>query len=291
MTTSPSDPCLAVLRSKIRDVFRHVPKAMAGDEDAVHELRVAGRRLRAALPHLARKPDGRRVRRAILGVKELTWAAGASRDLDVMLACVEKEMPTPRPRPLSRLVGRLRAARRRGRIRMTEALLDLDIAKLRRDLRTIVARGCEPLLTVLERIQLAEGQEVHELHLILDALGSNYEADALHRLRIRARRLRYAVELEAEIVGRHAPGLEILKGLQDDLGYMRDLYLTAGWFEEQAVRAHARGADDEAAAAQVQDLRLRNLSRAEHTRMLADDPGARIDEATRRLSQRHNSVA
>src|SRR5262245_11563887 len=141
MTGPSSDPCVAVLRGKIRDVFSHLPKAMAGDEDAIHELRVAGRRLRAALPHLARKPEGRRVRRAILGIKALTWAAGASRDLDVMLACVEHEMPTPRPRPLSRLVGRLRAARRRGRGRMAEALLDLDIAKLRRDLRAIVARG------------------------------------------------------------------------------------------------------------------------------------------------------
>src|SRR6476646_11094474 len=106
MTLTPVNPCATVFRGKIRDVFSHLPKAMTGDEDAIHELRVAGRRLRAALPHLARKPEGRRVRRAILGVKELTRAAGASRDLDVMLACVEKEMPTPRPRPLSRLVGR-----------------------------------------------------------------------------------------------------------------------------------------------------------------------------------------
>jgi CHAD domain-containing protein len=284
MTGSSLDTATPLLRSKIREVFRHLPKAMAGDEDAIHEMRVAGRRLRVALPHLAQKPDGRRVRRALAGVKELTRTAGASRDLDVMLACFEEEGPgDDGSRVLSQLVARLRAARRRGRGRMAEALLDLDIARLRRDLRAITQRGTEAVLSALTRIRQTQADEARELLLILDALGPSYEAEALHRLRIRSRRLRYAAELEAELLDRPSDAIEILKALQDDLGRIRDLYLVAGWFEAQAARAHARGAEDEGAESQRQDHRFRTLSRDHHVRLLAYDPRARIDEAMQRL--------
>ncbi|HEY7513832.1 MAG TPA: CHAD domain-containing protein, partial [Vicinamibacteria bacterium] len=75
--TSPktdADKTSLLLKERIRSVFRHLPKGLAGEEEAVHQLRVSGRRLRVALPLLARKPRGRRVKRALAILRDLTRA-------------------------------------------------------------------------------------------------------------------------------------------------------------------------------------------------------------------------
>src|SRR5258706_16473109 len=78
------DVSTPLLRSRIRDLFQQVPKGLAGDEEAIHQMRVAGRRLRAALPHLARRPEGARARRALRVLRQLARTASVSRDLDVI---------------------------------------------------------------------------------------------------------------------------------------------------------------------------------------------------------------
>src|SRR5206468_7819588 len=99
LATSP-DRSSSLLKQRIRSVFKHLPKGLAGDEHAIHQMRVAGRRLRVALPLFARKPGGRRVRRALAVLRALTRTAGASRDLDVSLELFLQrlktlESPTP----------------------------------------------------------------------------------------------------------------------------------------------------------------------------------------------------
>jgi hypothetical protein len=74
-----------LLRTRVKELFRHLPKGLAGDQEAIHQMRVAGRRLQVALPLLAKKPEGRRVRRSLEVLRELTRTAGGSRDLDVSL--------------------------------------------------------------------------------------------------------------------------------------------------------------------------------------------------------------
>src|SRR5688572_20793086 len=112
-----TDRTTPLLRARIRDVFRHLPKALAGEEEPIHQMRVAGRRLRVALPHLARRPRGRRVRRALLELQRLTRAAGASRDYDVMLTLFEERLQHVRTRTAEQtvLLRRLRSARVRSR--------------------------------------------------------------------------------------------------------------------------------------------------------------------------------
>ena len=67
------------------------PKALVGDVEAVHDLRVAARRLRIALVLLADKPDGRRARRAQRTLRDLAAAAGRGRDLDVGIAILDAQ--------------------------------------------------------------------------------------------------------------------------------------------------------------------------------------------------------
>ena len=75
---NPTDRAEALLRERVRRLFREFPGALAGDEEPVHQVRVAGRRLRVALPLLAHKAGGRRVKRARRILGDLTRAAGTT---------------------------------------------------------------------------------------------------------------------------------------------------------------------------------------------------------------------
>jgi triphosphatase len=285
---SPSaDRTTPLMRARIRDVFRHLPKALGGDEEAIHQMRVAGRRLRVALPHVARRAEGKRVRRALTELRRLTRAAGGSRDFDVMLGVFEERLTHVRARTPEQtvLLRRLRAARTRSRGRMAEDLLDLEIARLRRDLRAILARKGERLFAVLLRLGQTEGVEGGALLATFETLGTRFDPDALHRLRIRARRLRYAAELEGDLTKRRSDAPEALKDLQEQLGLIRDLYLISMWLAAQAAAADTRGQTALAAEARKQEAHFLQQSRAKHRELLGTDPLARLGEALKALGQ------
>jgi CHAD domain-containing protein len=80
------------------------------DPDAIHNVRVASRRLRAALRHLEpcfRKRDARSLRAA---VRKLARLLGEARDLDILMANLPRRKAR-RGSPLPRLLSRLRAQR------------------------------------------------------------------------------------------------------------------------------------------------------------------------------------
>lgn len=279
MSASPgTDRTTPLLRARIREVFRHLPKALAGEEEPIHQMRVAGRRLRVALPQLARRPGGKRVRRAMLELQRLTRAAGASRDYDVMLGLLEERLQGVRGRTpeLRLLLRRLRAARTRSRGRMADALLDLEIARLRRDLRAILARKGDRLFDVMLRLGQTQGAEGGALMATFETLGTRFDPEALHRLRIRARRLRYASELHLELERRRAEGPEILKGLQEQLGVIRDFYLVSAWFAAQSRIAGEQGQAALAAEAHRHEAHFIQQSHAKHRELLDGDPVARL---------------
>lgn len=288
VSSSGTDRTTPLLRARVRDVFRHLPKALAGEEEAIHQMRVAGRRLRIALPHLAKRPGGKRVRRALLELKRLARGAGASRDLDVMLGLFEQQAPPPRARkpPQAMLLRRLRAARTRSRGRMAEALLDLEIARLRRDLRAVVARKGDRFVEVVLRLGQTEGTEGGALMATFETLGPRFDAEALHRMRIGARRLRYASELHLELARRQSPAPEVLKGLQEDLGVIRDFYLVSAWLATQRAAAEARGDTVVALESKRLAARFLRMSRAKHRELLQSDPVARLASAVRSLGQK-----
>jgi CHAD domain-containing protein len=276
-----ADPTTKLLAARVRDFFRYLPVALAGNEEAVHQLRVTGRRLRVALPLLARKPQGKRLRRGRKRLRELVRTAGGSRDLDVSLSLFEARLPegealTPAHRTLRR---RLRGACTRTHTRMGNSLLDLDLASLRRDLRRIVARRGDGLFVVFARLREARDLDGAALLQELRALGDRYEPVALHRLRIRARHLRYLAELVAALKDQpsRAPGL--LKELQDHLGRIHDTHVLAEWLARQAEADAARGRVELAAAARRMEAAQRAASRALHTSLVEHGPAQLLNSA------------
>ena len=272
------DRATPLLRERVRGVFKRLPRALAGDEEALHDMRVAARRLRVALPLLARRPEGRRVRRSLKILQQVTRTAGASRDLDVAVSLLAGRGAEPTPE-LAVLKRRLRAARGRSRTRMAEALLDLEIAELRRHLRAAVSRRADGLFVVLRRLRETRTALGTEALSLLDALGDRYEPAALHRLRIRTRRLRYIAELADAFRGQSTPAAGDLKALQDRLGVVQDTHVIAEWFSRQAAAAQARGQADLAREARAQRAYFVEASHAQHREFLAAGPAAVIRRA------------
>jgi len=238
-----SDRASPLLKQRIRGVFKHLPRGLAGDEEAVHQMRVAGRRLRVALPLLARKPHGKRVRRALGVLRALTRTAGASRDRDVSLEILEKRLKAIEKPSAEQLLlrRRLRAARSRGRSRMAEGLMDLEIAGLRRDLRVIVSRNAEDVFTVMARLRDFSDAEGSAVLQGFAAIGERLDPDALHALRRRARRLRYAAEVNDALRGEDSGAPVLWRKLQDGIGDLHDRHVLAGWLRGQWDAAVKRG--------------------------------------------------
>jgi CHAD domain-containing protein len=276
--TTIIDRATPLLKQYVRAVFRQLPKALAGDEEAIHQMRVAGRRLRVALPLLARKPHGRRVRRGRRILRELTRSAGTSRDLDVGAALFEARLAEQGEIAAERrlLRQRLRSARSRSRVRMAEALMDIDIARLRRDLRVVVSRRSELVFTALLRVRDARDARGSAILESLAALGETFDPAALHRLRIRLRRLRYAAELTEKLTGQTSEAPALFRQLQDVLGHVRDAHVLACWLGRQAGAAVTRGQAGLAAAAREEEAFFLEQSHEHHRAFLALSPAATV---------------
>jgi CHAD domain-containing protein len=287
------DRSTPLLKGRVNDLFRHLPRALAGEEEPVHQMRVAGRRLRVALPLLAKGPEGRRVRRAGRVLRQLTRAAGAGRDLDVSVALFDAQVPaggaaSEAQRTLRR---RLRAARTRSRRRLAGSLLDVDIARLRRDLRAVQSARGEVLFTVVLRMREAREARGARLLESLAALGDRYDPVALHEARKQVRRLRYGAELADALLGQASPAPGVFKGLQEQLGAVRDTWVLAAWLGRQARAAQARAQHalaDEAAA--LQRL-FEEMSAAQHRGFLQSPPAERVRAGLMAMGPTRSSAA
>jgi CHAD domain-containing protein len=258
----------------VKRVFRELPGAVAGQEEPVHQVRVAGRRLRVALPLLARKGGGRSVRKAVGVLRKLTRAVGEGRDMDVILGLLEDRLETIRaPSAEQRaLLSRLRSARGRSRVQVGEDVLDLDIDGLRRELRRLLQRGAADSATILARVRALREEEGAELLRGFSQVGERYRPDALHALRRRIRRLRYAAEVEDVVRGEESRAPALWRRLQDGIGVLHDHDVLAGWFEEQARLAEARDNDLLARAARRERRAFIGLGRLLHRALLEAKP-------------------
>lgn len=280
-STSVNEPTTRLLRDRMRRVFRHLPKALGGSEEPLHQLRIAGRRLRVALPLLARKPEGRRVRRSLVILRQVTRTAGSSRDLDVMVSLFDerwRELP-PQSDDLKVLRRRLLAARSRSRRQMAEGLLDLEIARLRRDLRTIQARGGEPLFTFFVRTRHARDEEGAELLTGLTNLADRFDPEGLHRIRIDARHLRYIAELLDTLKGQSSGAHLLFKELQEGLGKIRDSYVLSAWFSRQKALSRKRGQEGVAHEAEALEEHFLETSKEHHRALLSKQPRLMAERA------------
>ncbi|MGZ4363497.1 MAG: CHAD domain-containing protein [Gaiellaceae bacterium] len=232
---SPHDPigtvALAVLRRHFHAVLGNELGTRRGeDPEWLHDMRVATRRLRAAIALFEDVLPAE-----IVGLREeLGWlgsSLGVVRDLDVQLGQLDQwtaELPAGEQSELAPLRARLE--RERGTAR-TALLADLDSARYAGFverfsdlLRTAEAAtggpGAVPARAVAPDLIERRYAAVRKAG---KRIGPGSAAADYHRVRIRCKRFRYALEFLAELYPGESDGLHRrLVALQDILGLHQD---------------------------------------------------------------------
>ena len=219
-----------LIRQRLGALSRSLPAARAGDVSAIHQARVATRRLREALPLVARGAPGRKLARA---VRRLTRALGPVRELDVALLTLGElaraaDVPRAGVLSLQQVIRQERARMHRDMIRTVDrSRLDNLTEKLlaharKRDTQAVRPRLADPKQLTDARDRAARRAE--RLHASIENAAAIYLPDRLHEVRIAVKKLRYAMEIVRELSGSRATvRIMTLKRAQDLLGRIHDL--------------------------------------------------------------------
>ena len=236
------------LATSVVRLLRHDAGVRLGeDPEAVHQARVATRRVRSALRTFRDviEPDwGRSLRDRLKGVAD---RLGAVRDTEVLrdrLRSREPSLPEGDRKGLDELVTSLEMARDEAREQLLEAireptyvaLLD-ELVEAAREPRVLEGAAGAPAASELRSVLERPWQ--HLEHAVERAREDASDA-SLHAVRIRAKRARYAAEAVSPVFGKPAAGFaEAAARLQDALGEHQDSVVARAWLRETA----ASGAD------------------------------------------------
>ena len=130
-----------VVGVRAAEVFEHSDGVLDMDEiENVHDMRVATRRLRAALEVYAPAFPAKRHRKALKRVKKLADALGERRDRDVAIEFLTEfagEAPQADRGAVEALIGRLREEQRQANEDLAAHVTAKRLKKLRRRLRRL----------------------------------------------------------------------------------------------------------------------------------------------------------
>jgi CHAD domain-containing protein len=241
-TDSAAKAAAAAIAAQLRAMTAEHANAIAGNVEAIHRLRVATRRLRAALRMLREVVPGGETDSA---PDELAWlcgAIGAVRDPDVLAQLLEDRATRLEPdfiralEPLSdairrqrtveqeRLVAALGSERYRGLVQRLGAVAP-ELAADSVTLGAVAARLIRPQL----RAMLRAGAGLDEAS----------PPETLHRLRVRVKKLRYALEPLRAVGGKPARRvLRRLERVQERVGMYHDAVSAAAWLHGWAAESH-----------------------------------------------------
>ena len=237
-SSTMGDLAFAVLRRQLAVLRAKEPGTRLGeDPEELHDMRVATRRLRAALSMFEAVLP---VRAQVFRV-ELGWLArllGAVRDLDVQIEGLAAMSPTVVPTgddappqghdPLADLGALLERERTTARAEMLNGLDSVRWDRLAKGLTAMAQQGPArrslatrvPAVIGLPDLVLTRHEKVRKA--AKRAKRSGVVTD-FHALRIRCKRLRYALEFSSDVYeGRTSRFVRELTALQDDLGAMQD---------------------------------------------------------------------
>jgi triphosphatase len=218
---------LAVLRRQLSTLLAKEPGTRIGDDvEELHDMRVASRRLRAALALFADfLPAGTAELRP-----ELAWIAqeiGAVRDLDVQLLQLDgwlEALPEEDREPLAALRALLGEARAEARREMLAALdsprYERFVRRLATLLRTRTGARRPPALAIApDLLERRHGG----LWKAARRIGPGAPPAAYHRMRIAGKRFRYSLEFLSEVYpGATKKLVRRTTALQDELGAYQD---------------------------------------------------------------------
>jgi CHAD domain-containing protein len=223
----------ALLRAKARPLFELEDDARGGaDMDAVHDMRVASRRLREAMRLFEPLYPRREFKAWYRSIRTITRALGPVRDSDVFIdsfSRLSKELDEGGRRCVAFVVGYRSAVRERELDTLNTTLNALDLGESKLSFERLVNT---PLKSSHAKQPVAEFayREVADRAATVFAAqpGALAESNTLkqHALRIDYKRLRYAAETFAPCYGDAFGSLhETLTAFQDALGDLHDVHV------------------------------------------------------------------
>lgn len=277
----------STLDERLASLASHLEGARAGEVSAVHQARVASRRLREAIPVVGAVAGQRSLRRATRRVRRLTQALGPVRELDVALGLLDQTNSTYGG--LGDAIGATRAlvaderdARRRV---MLAALRPSETESAIAAVRDVRASAGDDDLAWRAVLSARITRRSHTLRSAVEEAGVMYSTEALHAVRIASKKLRYALELAGDArVTRVGRALLTLRSIQDLLGELHDRDVLARYADEAASVVSRRVADREArlvALLQAECLEIHSRYLKLRSRLLAvaDDAVGRVAPA------------
>ena len=210
----------SVIHANLEDLNARLAEIRDGDHDAIHDGRVATRRLRAALPLVGSTKDSEEIAAATAIVRTLGRALGKARDTDVALALlddIERRSPDTAPATAS-MRARLLPKQLRQRRRVIKTLESLDLDGLGRLHATLKRDG----RTVRSQLAAAVGAYADAATKKIDHASGVYFPNRAHYARVAIKKLRYAAELIDRAGGVRKPALRALRKAQDILGRIHD---------------------------------------------------------------------
>jgi CHAD domain-containing protein len=229
----------ALLGKQLAAVRRLFSAALKGDREAVHDLRVATRRLREALPVVGVADADAPARKARRTARRMTRTLRDVRELDVCFQLLD-ELARTKTAPLLAL-GRVRTRLSAERAREWRRVLDhsgrLDPERLgRRVDRTTAALSSVPRDGWRANLSKRLALRANLVRRALDDAGNVYSRSQLHRVRLSAKKLRYALEVASGLgAGRNLVPLQRqLKRVQQTLGDLHDRAVLADHVREVA---------------------------------------------------------
>jgi CHAD domain-containing protein len=236
-TESAGEVAFAILRRHFAAMLAHEPGVRLGeDSEELHDMRVATRRLRAALKLYSDVLP----KRAERYERDLRWVAGTLgevRDLDVHLQRLSEET-SRNGEALEEIVTLLEERRVEARRRMLKALDSNRYERLLASFSGTLRRGRSPTPTgsILDAAPDLLRERYKKVRKAANTLSEDSPPEHFHDLRKKGKRLRYALEPLQEIYGKPAQKMvKLLRKTQDDLGDHQDLIVATGLMEELGV--------------------------------------------------------
>ena len=264
---SPAGEVVAgFLVGQVRRLVDHDPGARQQTPDAVHQMRVAARRLRSVLGSYAPLFDEAATGRLREEIAWLGSQLGPLRDLEVLADLLRRQVEAQPPEllvgPVTRrlsleLDARIRPARERALATLDDpryfALLDaLEAFAVTPPWTPMAAERAADVLRPLlassvTRVRRRAARATTAAPVGPVPAGAVPGAPdpqqlAWHAVRRAAKQARYAAETVEVVFGRPASRLaEAMRGVQDVLGDQRDATISTGLLREIGMSAHAAG--------------------------------------------------
>jgi CHAD domain-containing protein len=253
-SSSAGDVVLAYLRFQSGVMHSLEPLVRADEPDAVHQMRVATRRLRATLRTFGMVIPRPRSEKVAADLKWLGGLLGAARDGEVLPAHLQASL---RPTPpelligpvLARVQGHFAPARAAARTELLEALDSPRYASLLGDLDQLShepplgPQAGAPARDVLPAAVRRAYRQAHKRMRRARHTPEGQPKDvALHQARKSARRARYAAEAARPAIGKQARRFSRqMKKVQSVLGEHQDSVVARQAARDLGIGAHLAG--------------------------------------------------